>query len=73
MATEMSIPVTFRGRQWKCHIGDTLMVLAPLANYALTTMMLQMNCWDCGVLEKAKVVEINALQPPRWPRFVHFE
>ena len=36
MATEMRIHVTFRGRQWNCHIGDTLIVLAPFANQALT-------------------------------------
>ena len=41
MGTEMRIPLTLRGRQWKCHIGDKLMVLAPFANHALTTMM---NC-----------------------------
>ena len=73
MATEMSVPVTFRGRQWNCHIGDTIRVFAPFVNHTLTTMMLQMNCYDCGVLEKEKVVEIEPLQPPRFPRFVHFE
>ena len=59
MATEMNIPLTFRDCQWNCHIGDTLMVLAPFANHALTTMMLQLNCWDCGVLETARVIEID--------------
>ena len=74
MATEMTIPLTFRGRQWNSHIGDTLMVLTPFANHALTTMMLQMKCWVCGILEKAKVTRIDSMDD--WvtatvPRLVH--
>ena len=43
-------------------IGDTLMVLASFANHELTTMMLQLNCEDCGELETATVTKIDALQ-----------
>ena len=50
MATAMNIPLTFRGRQWNCKIGDTLMALAPFANHALTTMMLQMDCGGIDLL-----------------------
>ena len=76
MVTEMNIPVTFRGRQWNCHVGDTLMVLAPFANHAPTTMMLKMNCDDCDGLEKAKVIRIDSMDD--WvsatvPRFVPIE
>ena len=76
METAMSIPLTLRGRQWKCHIGDKLMVLAPFANHALTTMMLQMNCDVCDGLEKAKVIEIDSMAcwvSAKWPREVHIE
>ena len=43
-------------------IGDSLMVLASFANHELTTMMLQLNCEDCGELETATVTKIDALQ-----------
>ena len=53
-------------------IGDTLMVLAPFANRALTTMMLQLNCEDCDGPETVTVTKIDALQSTGWlPQFVH--
>ena len=76
MATEVNIPLTVRGRKWNYQISDTLMVLAPFANHALTTMMLQMKFWDCGGLETARVINIDVSDD--WvaatvPRFVHVE
>ena len=50
-------------------IGDTLMVLASFANHELTTMMLQLNCEDCGELETATVIELTL----SLPQFVHVE
>ena len=77
MATEMSIPLTLRDRRMadrNYEIGDTLMVLASFAKHELTTMMLQLNCEDCGELETATVTKIDALQSTGpLPQFVHVE
>ena len=64
-------PLTLRERRMadrNYEIGDTLMVLASFANHELTTMMLQLNCEDCGELETATVIELHYL-----PQFVHVE
>ena len=75
MATEMSIPLTLRGRRMadrNYKIGDTLMVLASFMNHALTTMLLQLNCEICDGLETATVTTIDALDSTGWlPQFVH--
>jgi hypothetical protein len=71
MATEMSIPLTLRERRMadrNYEIGDSLMVLASFANHELTTMMLQLNCEDCGELETATVIELHYL-----PQFLNVE
>ena len=55
-------------------IGDSLMVLASFANHELTTMMLQLNCDNCGEHETATVTKIDALQSTGWlPQMVHVE
>ena len=77
MTTEMSIPLTLCDRRMadrNYEIGDmyTLMVLASFAKHELTTMMLQLNCEDCGELETAVVTKIDALQSTGWlPQLVH--
>ena len=44
-----------------------MMVLAPFAYHALTTMVLQMNCEDCDGIETARVTKIGALHShTRW-------
>ena len=55
-------------------IGDSLMVLASFANHELTTMMLQLNCDNCGERETATVTKTDALQSTGWlPQMVHVE
>lgn len=57
----MSILLIVNGHRWDCYVGDTLTVLAPFANHALTTMMMQMNCEVCDDITKAKVTEIDSM------------
>jgi hypothetical protein len=74
--TAMSILLIVNGHRWDCYVGDTLTVLAPFANHALTTMMMQMNCEVCDDITEAKVTEIDSIALwlcAKWPRLVHIK